>query len=122
MDYSNNNKYESQTPNNNKDDSKYGDTDVFWCGRESVWLIGSVRSEVSDRTCPKQNLSQQLNMIIMIDLADACADMSALADTSAARTTARMMTCTSAWPCLPSNVTSSEWCNVYHYYVNVQVN
>ena len=27
MDYSNNNKYKSQTPNNNKDDSKDGDTD-----------------------------------------------------------------------------------------------
>ena len=47
---------------------------------------------MSDTKSPKQNFSQQLNMIIMIDLADDCADMSALADTSAARTTARMMT------------------------------
>ena len=39
----------------------------------------------------KQNLSQ---VLIMIDLADVCADMSVLADTNAARTTARVL-CTS---------------------------
>ena len=66
---------------------------VLMRSRECL-TVGNVRSKVSNRTCPKQNLSQQLNTIIMIDLADACADMSALADTSAARTTDRMMTCT----------------------------
>ena len=53
---------DSQHPRNQMD------TQLRFCFDAVVRV--SVRSEVSNRTCPKQNLAQQLNMIIMIDLAD----------------------------------------------------
>ena len=82
--------------------------------------------KVSDwLTLPMQTRSAQqssfLKLFWLITLADACTDMSALADTSAAHTTARVL-CMAGWPCLPSSVTSSKWTQVYHYHVKVQVN